>query len=70
MVLVGIVLGVAAALASTRLLDALLDEVDALDPVVFVAMSIMMNGIGLLASYVRRRAVRATSRRLSHCGND
>ena len=31
-VLVGVVVGVAAALASTRLLDALLYEVDALDP--------------------------------------
>ena len=54
-VLVGAVVGVAAALASTRLLDALLYEVDALDPVVFVAMSIMMIGIGMLASYVPAR---------------
>lgn len=54
-VLAGIVIGVAAALASTRLLDALLYEVNALDPVVFVAMSIMMIGIGLLASYVPAR---------------
>ena len=54
-VLVGIVVGVAAALASTRLLDALLYEVNALDPVVFVAMSIMMIGIGLLATYVPAR---------------
>jgi putative ABC transport system permease protein len=54
-VLVGTVCGVAAALASTRLLDALLYEVNALDPVVFVAMSIMMIGIGLLASYVPAR---------------
>ena len=54
-VLVGTVVGVAAALASTRLLDALLYEVDALDPVVFVAMSIMMIGIGMLASYVPAR---------------
>jgi putative ABC transport system permease protein len=54
-VLVGIVLGVAAALASTRLLDALLYEVTALEPVVFVAMSTMMIGIGLLASYVPAR---------------
>src|SRR3546814_7603356 len=59
-VLVGIVLGVAVALASTRLLDALLYEVDALDPVVFVGMSIMMICIGLLASYVpARRASRS-----------
>ena len=54
-VLVGTVLGVVAALASTRLLDALLYEVDALDPVVFVAMSIVMIGIGMLASYVPAR---------------
>jgi predicted permease len=58
-VLVGAALGVAAALASTRLLDALLYEVSAVDPVVFVAMSIMIVGIGMLASYVpARRASR------------
>ena len=58
-VLAGAVVGVAAALASTRLLDTLLYEVSAVDPVVFVAMSIMMIGIGMLASYVpARRASR------------
>jgi predicted permease len=51
----GIVVGVAAALASTRFLEALLYEVDALDPVVFVVMSITMIGIGMLASYVPAR---------------
>ena len=45
----------AAALASTRLLDALLYEVDALDPVVVVAMSFTLIGIGMLASYVPAR---------------
>ena len=54
-VLVGTVVGIAAALASTRLLDALLYEVNALDPVVFVAMSITMIGIGMVASYVPAR---------------
>ena len=54
-VLVGVVLGVTAALASTRLLEALLYEVNTLDPVVFLAMSIMMLGIGLLASYMPAR---------------
>ena len=54
-VLVGIVLGLAAALASTRLLATLLYEVNALEPAVFVAMSIMMIAIGLLASYVPAR---------------
>jgi predicted permease len=54
-VLVGVVLGVAAAMASTRLLGALLYQVHALDPVVFVAMSIIMIGMGLLASYLPAR---------------
>jgi putative ABC transport system permease protein len=54
-VLVGVVVGVVAAVASTRLLDALLYGVNVLDPVVFVAMSIMMIGNGLLASYVPAR---------------
>jgi putative ABC transport system permease protein len=54
-VIAGTVVGLAAALASTRLLDALLYEVDALDPVVFVAMSFTLIGIGMLASYVPAR---------------
>ena len=54
-VLIGAGLGVAAALASTRLLKALLYGVDAVDPTVFAAMSIMMIGIGMLASYVPAR---------------
>jgi hypothetical protein len=58
-VLAGAVVGVAAALASTRLLKALLYEVSAVDPVVFVAMSTMMIGIGIFASYMpARRASR------------
>ena len=54
-VLVGVVLGVAAALASTRLLGALLFDVKAVDPVVFAAMSATMIGIGVLASYMPAR---------------
>jgi predicted permease len=54
-VLIGTALGVVAALASTRLLEALLYEVDAVDPAVFVAMSVTMIGIGMLASYVPAR---------------
>jgi ABC-type lipoprotein release transport system permease subunit len=54
-VLIGTVVGVGAALASTRLLETLLYEVSAVDPVVFVAMAIMMIGIGVLASYVPAR---------------
>lgn len=51
-VLIGTVLGLAVALASTRLLGTLLYDVKAVDPLAFVAMSIMMIGIGMLASYV------------------
>jgi ABC-type antimicrobial peptide transport system permease subunit len=54
-VLIGAVVGVLAALASTRFLETLLYEVDAVSPVVFIAMSIMMVGIGMLASYVPAR---------------
>jgi len=58
-VLIGTVVGVAVALASTRFLETLLYNVNAVDPVVFVVMSIMMVGIGMLASYVpARRASR------------
>ena len=54
-VVVGAVVGVAAAVASTRLLDTLLYEVSAVDPGVFLAMTAMMIGIGMLASYVPAR---------------
>jgi putative ABC transport system permease protein len=58
-VLIGAVIGVAVALASTRFLETLLFQVDAVSPVVFAAMSIMMIGIGMLASYMpARRASR------------
>jgi ABC-type antimicrobial peptide transport system permease subunit len=54
-VLVGVVIGAVAALASTRLLGTLLYEVKAVDPVVFLAMSLAMVGIGMLASYMPAR---------------
>ena len=54
-VLVGLVLGVGAALASTRLLGTLLYGVKAVDPVVFATMSLAMSAIGLLASYMPAR---------------
>jgi putative ABC transport system permease protein len=54
-VLLGVLLGVAVALASTRLLGALLFDVKAVDPVVFAAMSVAMIGIGVLASYMPAR---------------
>jgi putative ABC transport system permease protein len=54
-VLIGVVIGVAGAFASTRLLRTLLYEVKAVDPVVFAGMSLMMIAIGMLASYMPAR---------------
>jgi putative ABC transport system permease protein len=54
-VLAGVIVGVDAALASTRLLGTLLYGVKAVDPLVFVAMSLAMLGMGILASYMPAR---------------
>ena len=54
-VLIGAVMGVAGALASTRLLKALLYEVDAVNGVVFATMSLAMIAIGMLATYLPAR---------------
>jgi predicted permease len=54
-VLVGVVIGVVAAVASTRLLGTLLYGVKAVDPLVFALMSVMMLGMGVLASYMPAR---------------
>ena len=54
-VLVGVVIGIVAAFAATRLLGALLYDVKAVDPVVFAAMSLAMIGVGMLASYMPAR---------------
>jgi putative ABC transport system permease protein len=54
-VLIGVILGVAVAFASTRLLGTLLYGVKAADPAVFVVMSFMMIGIGMLATYLPAR---------------
>jgi len=58
-VLVGAVIGIVVALLSTRALGALLYGVEAVDPLVFLAMSVALIGIGMLASYLpARRASR------------
>jgi predicted permease len=54
-VLVGVIIGIVAAVASTRLLGTLLFGVKAVDPTVFVAMSAMMIAMGALASYMPAR---------------
>ena len=58
-VLIGVIIGVGAAFASTRLLATLLFGVKAVDPVVFGAMSAMMIGMGMLASYMPARRASA-----------
>ena len=54
-VLAGIVVGVGAALASTRFLGTLLYDVRAADPAVFAGVSLMMLAVGMLASYMPAR---------------
>ena len=54
-VLVGVVIGVGVALFSTRALGTLLYNVDAVDPLMFVAMSGMLIAVGMLASYLPAR---------------
>ncbi len=54
-VIFGIVVGIVVAVASTRFLTTLLYDVKALNPAVFVAMSVMMLGVGMLASYMPAR---------------
>jgi ABC-type antimicrobial peptide transport system permease subunit len=53
--MVGVVIGVVVALASTRVLATLLFDVKAVDPRVFAAMSAIMVGVGMLASYMPAR---------------
>ena len=54
-VAVGVVIGVIVALATTRLMSALLFGVKAVDPLVFAAMAAVMIGVGMLASYMPAR---------------
>jgi putative ABC transport system permease protein len=55
----GVVLGIAGALAATRLLDALLFRVSAFDPATYVAVSALLVAVTMLAGYLpARRATR------------
>ncbi|HEX6694149.1 MAG TPA: ABC transporter permease, partial [Longimicrobiales bacterium] len=51
-VMVGVVIGIVGALASTRVLATLLFGIKAVDPRVFALMSVIMIGMGMLASYM------------------
>jgi putative ABC transport system permease protein len=54
-VVVGVVIGLAGAYASTKLLGTLLFGVKPVDPIIFTAMSAIMIGTGILASYLPAR---------------
>jgi putative ABC transport system permease protein len=59
LVLIGVGLGIAGALAVTRVLSSLLYEITPTDPVTFVFVSIALSAAALLASYIpARRAAR------------
>ena len=58
-VVLGALIGVAIAMMSTRFLERMLYEVKAVDPVVFVAMSVMLIAVGVLASYMPARRASA-----------
>jgi putative ABC transport system permease protein len=56
---VGVVLGIAAAAASTRILTSMLYAVSPADPLTFAVIALVVAAIALLASYVpARRASR------------
>ena len=56
---VGLAIGVAGALALTRVLKSLLYDVTATDPMTFIAVSLLLTVVGLIACYIpARRATR------------
>lgn len=55
----GVVIGIAASFAATRLLSSLLFGVHATDPITFLAVALLLSLVALLASYIpARRALR------------
>ncbi len=59
--LVGVVIGLVAAVFWARWLESLLFEVQARDPMVFGAVSVLMIGVALIASYLPARRASAVN---------
>ena len=55
MILVGAVLGLVGALLLTRLMASLLYEISPRDPLTFVGVTVLLAGVGLLATYIPAR---------------
>ena len=55
LIIVGLVIGVAGALALTRVLRSLLYGVTATDPMTFIAVSLLLTVVGLIACYIPAR---------------
>ena len=53
--LIGVALGLAAALALTRVMKNLLFEVSATDPATFAFIALLLVGVALIASYIPAR---------------
>jgi ABC-type antimicrobial peptide transport system permease subunit len=57
--LVGVAVGIAAALGLTRLITKMIYGVGAMDPITFAGVAILLTGVALLACYIpARRAMR------------
>jgi putative ABC transport system permease protein len=55
LVLIGVSAGLISALAVTRLMAGLLYGIQASDPITFVAVSLVLSGVALMASYIPAR---------------
>jgi putative ABC transport system permease protein len=61
LVLIGILVGLAAALAASRVIQSLLYEVSATDPLTFILNTVLLAGIALIACYLPARRASRTN---------